>query len=160
MWYAFHWSCDSPCDFLVLMWLSGMNQWARVMSEIISPGSRTGTFFALLLRNRTKLANSAKNCEFAKSGTEAEILEKRNSGKSLFWKEKKVQTKNHLSRKLILDSISTDFDSGFKFQEATRTTKRTIWTHKIIPFFILIFVRLDESSRKNQYEQVQTLEIY
>ena len=160
VWYAFHWSCDSSCDFLVLMWLSGLNRWARVMSEIISSGSRTGTFFR---------ASSEKSNQIGEFCEKLRICEKwnwsGNSRKKKFWKKsvlkrKKVQTKNHLSRKLILDSISTDFDSGFIFQEATRTTKRTIWTHKIIPFFILIFVRLDESSRKNQYEQVRTFEIY
>ena len=147
------------CDFLELMWLSGMNHWIRVMSEIISSGSRTG--FALLLRNRTKLANSAKNFEFAKNGTDAEILEKRNSGKSLFWKEKKVQTKNHLSRKLILDSISTDSVSILDlFSGKPHERQGTIWTHKIIPFFILILFASMTHHEKSMYEQVQTLEIY
>ena len=80
------------------------------MSEIISPGSRTGTFFALLLRNRTKLANSAKNCEFAKSGTEAEILEKEILEKVCFEKKKGSNKKSSEQK------INSGFDfHGFRF---------------------------------------------
>ena len=81
------------------------------MSEIISPGSRTGTFFALLLRNRTKLANSAKNCEFAKNGTEAEILEKKK-----FWKKSVLKRKKGSNKKSSEQKINSGFDfHGFRF---------------------------------------------
>ena len=89
------------------------------MSEIISSGSRTGTFFALILRNRTKLANSAKKLIFAKNGTEAEILEK------VCFEKKKGSNKKSSEQKINsgFDFHGFYYDSGCVFQELTRQNR-------------------------------------
>jgi len=111
MWYAFHWSCDISCDFLVLMWLSGLNHWARVMSEIISSGSRTGTFFR---------ASSEKSNQIGEFCEKLRICEKwnwsGNSRKKKFWKKSVLKRKKGSNKKSSEQKINSGFDfHGFRF---------------------------------------------